>query len=232
MDFNVRIFLNGNEEKYKESKLKEIENLIQDKSLYKISGKYDEDAKRLIFSYIEANGDRKHISLSFVESKERNSLDFQAIKFFQDHLKKYYENGKTTICGNFQYEFYVFDFDSKQNEIFGLTIDQKELIRDHRIFLYRDGIRVQPYGAANDDWLQIDRTRASDKAGNMFSNDQLIGQISITKKENSNLRDKTSREGIIEDNESFSQFSKIIKGLLSYVRIKLYQNYKFLSKTE
>lgn len=230
MDFNVRIFLNGNEEKYKESKLKEIENLIQDKSLYKISGKYDEDAKRLIFSYIEANGDRKHISLSFVESKERNSLDFQAIKFFQDHLKKYYENGKTTICGNFQYEFYVFDFDSKQNEIFGLTIDQKELIRDHRIFLYRDGIRVQPYGAANDDWLQIDRTRASDKAGNMFSNDQLIGQISITKKENSNLRDKTSREGIIEDNESFSQFSKIIKGLLSYVRIKLYQNYKFRQK--
>lgn len=230
MDFNVRVFVNKDEEKYKESKLKEIENLIQDKSLYKISGRYDETAKRLIFSYIEANGERKHISLSFVESQERNSLDFQGIKFFQDHLKKYYEDDKTTICGDFQYEFYVFDFDSKQNEVFGLTTTQKELIRDHRIFLYRDGIRVQPYGAANDDWLQIDRTRASDKAGNMFSNDQLIGQIAITKKANPNLKDKTSREGIIEDNESFSQFSKIIKGLLSFVRIKLYQNYKFRQK--
>lgn len=230
MDFNVNIFVNDIEEKYKESQLKEIENLIKDKSLYKISGRYDEEEKRLNFSYIEANGERKHISLSFIESQERNSLDFQAIRFFQDNLKEYYENGKTTICGNFQYEFYVFDFDSKQNEVFGLTIAQKELIRDHRIFLYRDGIRVQPYGAANDDWLQIDRTRASDKAGNMFSNDQLIGQIAITKKDNFNLRDKTSREGIIEDNESFTQFSKIIKGLLSYVRIKLYQNYKFRQK--
>ncbi len=226
-DYNVRVFINDVERKYKESKLKEIENLIYDKSLYKIHGRYAEKEKRLIFSYMEANEEYKHISLSFVESQERNSLDFQAIRFFQDYLKKYYENGKTTICGDFEYEFYVFDFDAKQNEVFGLTPKQKELIRDHRIFLYRDGIRVQPYGAANDDWLQIDRTRASDKAGNMFSNDQLIGQIAITKQYNFNLRDKTSREGIIEDNESFEQFSKIIKGLLSYVRIKLYQNYKF-----
>lgn len=230
MDFNVKIFINDNEERYKESKLKEIENLIEDKSLYKIFGKYDESERRLIFSYIEANEKRKDITLSLVECQERNSLDFQAIKFFQDNLKKYYENGKTTICGDFKYEFYVFDFDSKQNEVFGLTTSQKELVRDHRIFLYRDGIRVQPYGAADDDWLQIDRTRASDKAGNMFSNDQLIGQIAITKNKNPNLRDKTSREGIIEDNESFSQFSKIIKGLLAYIRIKLYQNYKFRQK--
>lgn len=226
-EFNVSIFVNEQEEKYKESQLVEIENLIYSKSLYKITGKYDEQAKRLIFSYAEANEEPKHVSLSFVESQEKNSIDFHGIKFFQEFLKQYYEDGKTTICGDFKYEFYIFDFDSKQNEPFGLTNVQKDLIRDHRIFLYRDGIRVQPYGAPNDDWLQIDRTRAADKAGNMFSNDQLIGQIAITKEDNKNLRDKTSREGIIEDNESFTQFSKIIKGLLSYVRIKLYQNYKF-----
>lgn len=229
-DFNVNIYIDEKEEKYKDSQLKEIENLIYSKSLYKITGKYDEKEKRLIFSYVEANEEPKQVSLSFVESQERNSLDFHGIRFYQEHLKKYYENGETTICGNFKYEFYVFDFEANQNEPYGLSIKQKDLIRDHRIFLYRDGIRVQPYGAPNDDWLQIDRARAADKAGNMFSNDQLIGQISITKEYNSNLRDKTSREGIIEDNESFTQFSKIVKGLLSYVRIKLYQNYKFRQK--
>ena len=229
-DFNVNIHINEQEEKYKDSQLKEIENLIYSKSLYKITGRYDEKEKRLIFSYIEADEEPKHVSLSFVESQERNSLDFHGIRFYQEHLKKYYENEGTTICGNFKYEFYVFDFEANQNEPYGLSIKQKDLIRNHRIFLYRDGIRVQPYGAPNDDWLQIDRARAADKAGNMFSNDQLIGQISITKEDNSNLRDKTSREGIIEDNESFTQFSKIVKGLLSYVRIKLYQNYKFRQK--
>lgn len=229
-DFNVNIYINEQEEKYKDSQLKEIKNLIYSKSLYKITGKYDEREKRLIFSYIEANEEPKCVSLSFVESQERNSLDFHGIRFYQEHLKKYYENGRTTICGNFNYEFYVFDFEANQNEPYGLSVKQKDLIREHRIFLYRDGIRVQPYGAPNDDWLQIDRARAADKAGNMFSNDQLVGQISITKEYNYNLRDKTSREGIIEDNESFTQFSKIVKGLLSYVRIKLYQNYKFRQK--
>ncbi len=226
-DFNVKIFMNDKEEKYKDSKLSEIENLISSKSLYKIIGKYDEQSSRLIFTYTEANEAPKNISLSMRDSQERNSIDFHGIRFFQEHLKRYYENGQSTICGDFEFEFYVFDFESKQNEPWGLTVVQKELIRDHRIFLYRDGIRVQPYGAPDDDWLQIDRTRAADKAGNMFSNDQLIGQISITKDGNVNLKDKTSREGIIEDNESFTQFSKIIKGLLAYVRIKLYQNYKF-----
>lgn len=229
-DFYVGVYVNNEEEKYKEKQLREIEDLIYSKSLYKIVGKYDEKSKRLMFNYVEANGRPQNVSLSFVESQERNSLDFHGIRFYQDYLKGYYENGRTTICGSFKYEFYVFDFESNQNEPYGLTMEQKNLIRDHRIFLYRDGIRVQPYGAPDDDWLQIDRARAADKAGNMFSNDQLIGQISITKTDNANLRDKTSREGIIEDNESFTQFSRIVKGLLSYVRIKLYQNYKFRQK--
>ena len=92
--------------------------------------------------------------------------------------------------------------------------------------MYRDNVRVQPYGAPNDDWLQIDRMRAKDKAGNMFGNDQIVGQIKITKDGNKNLKDKTSREGIIEDTIAFEQLSRIVKAILSYIRIKIYQRYK------
>jgi len=115
--------------------------------------------------------------------------------------------------------------DCNLNVRYGLSRNEKEIIRDHRVFLYRDGVRVQPYGAPNDDWLQIDRKRATVRANEMFSNDQLIGQIRITKSENENLKDKTSREGIIEDSRAFEQLTAIIRTFLSLIRTHLYQNY-------
>lgn len=43
-DFYVGVYVNNEEEKYKEKQLREIEDLIYSKSLYKIVGKYDEKA--------------------------------------------------------------------------------------------------------------------------------------------------------------------------------------------
>ena len=57
-------------------------------------------------------------------------------------------------------------------------------LKDHRIYLYRDEVRVYPYGDPDDDWLKIDVTRGTGRAGDFFSNDQLIGWIDITQKGN------------------------------------------------
>lgn len=227
LDFDTEIFVNGEIDNYKTSALKNIEDIIENKALYKVHGSYDEKKKIIQLSYEEANSIEKNIKI-FLDEKigDEISIAFRGISFYNSDVKKFFQNGNNTECGSFSFDFYIFDFDSMQNEFFGLSKDDKELVRDHRIFLYRDNVRVQPYGAPNDDWLQIDRSRAKDKAGNMFSNDQIVGQIRITKQENVNLRDKTSREGIIEDTAAFDQLSKIVKAILSFIRIKLYQNYK------
>lgn len=228
MDFNTDIYINDEQDNYKKSAIKKIEDIIYNKALYKVSGRYDEKNKRISFSYIEANDVKSAVVvyLSDDAPEDRNSIDFKGIRFYDAEVRKYFDGGSTTSCGDFSYEFYIFDFEAKPNEFFGLSKEDKEVVRDHRIFLYRDNVRVQPYGAPNDDWLQIDRTRAKDKAGNMFSNDQIVGQIKITKADNKNLKDKTSREGIIEDTIAFEQLSKLVKALLSFIRIKIYQRYK------
>ena len=106
-----------------------------------------------------------------------------------------------------------------------LSSSQKDLIKKHRIYLLRDDIRVLPYGDPDDDWLQIDIGRGTISAGSFFSNDQVVGRIKITKAGNPHLKDKTNREGLIEDEYYTSDFICVIRSLLSFLRIEDYKEY-------
>ena len=228
-DFNIVIIHNGKEDPYYDESINRLKALIDNKALYKITGDYDERNKKLKFSYIEANAQKKHVSVYLYTNKD-NLNDFEiklyGLSYYKKEIKPFFDDNTTTECGPFSFEFYIFDFEANTANDYGLKREEKEIIRNHRIFLYRDDVRVQPYGAPDDDWLQIDRKRANARANEMFSNDQLIGQIKITKEKNHNLRDKTSREGIIEDGKAFVQLTAIIRTFLSLIRTKLYQNYK------
>lgn len=91
--------------------------------------------------------------------------------------------------------------------------------------MYRDGIRVFPYGSVKDDWLQVDTIRGTKRASAMFSNDQVVGYIDITYKGNPNLKDKTNREGLLEVGESYSDFLSIIQIFLQHIKIYYYDEY-------
>ena len=73
-----------------------------------------------------------------------------------------------------------------------LDKDDKNIAKAHRIYLYRDGIRVYPYGEPDDDWLKIDTYRGTIAAGLFLSNDQVVGYVNITQKGNPKLKDKTN----------------------------------------
>ncbi|MDP2815004.1 MAG: ATP-binding protein, partial [Erysipelotrichaceae bacterium] len=245
-DFYVNTYINDSKHDYQSDELRKLRDIVFHKALYKIKGKYDEKVKKITFSYSEAGGNPQNVEIfltpniaeelqSFSAAK-RATQDFQALQIFREDIKRepskmrqrlfdFFKDGGRTECGNFEFNFYIFDFKANPKDPLGLPSSEKDLIRDHRVFLYRDGVRVQPYGAPDDDWLQIDRHRAEIRANEQFSNDQLFGQIKITKGGNEKLKDKTSREGIIEDSQAFNQLILLVRGLLSYVRTKLYQNY-------
>ncbi|WP_420607270.1 sensor histidine kinase [Novosphingopyxis sp.] len=61
--------------------------------------------------------------------------------------------------------------------------------------LYRDGFRVYPYGAEDDDWLDLDKTALKSK-GYALNRIQLIGQAQIGRVANPKLIDQTNREGL------------------------------------
>lgn len=75
------------------------------------------------------------------------------------------------------------------------------------VSVYRDGIRILPYGEKGDDWLELGKRRIQDT--NLIHNDTIIGMVEINQTENLRLVDKTNREGLIE-NLSYHQFAALV----------------------
>lgn len=200
----------------------QLHNLINQKTVIKVTGGYYNSKEKSISFQI--NTMPRHILLS--------SSEISGLRVFKDWF-----NGKDTQheiadFGNFSFDFFVFDFNAKGTSRYALSQPQKDLIKKHRIYLLRDGIRVLPYGDPDDDWLQIDVGRGTISAGSFFSNDQVVGRINITKAGNPHLKDKTNREGLIEDGYYTADFVCIIKTILSYLRLEDYKNYLRDEKTK
>lgn len=81
------------------------------------------------------------------------------------------------------------------------------------LYLYRDGLRVMPYGRPENDFFKIEERRTSKAGREFWSSRKLFGRIVTTRKFNSNLRDKAGREGLI-DNASSRTLQVLIIDLL------------------
>ena len=128
-------------------------------------------------------------------------------------------------CGPFSFEFYVFDLDRKATLESPLDDINRSLIKRNRIYLYRDEIRVYPYGDPSDDWLELDILRGTQKAGSYLSNDQITGYIAISSKGNPDLRDKTNREGLMDIGNAYQDLKVLVLGILGFLN-KEFKKYK------
>lgn len=76
------------------------------------------------------------------------------------------------------------------------------------LMVFRDGIRVLPYAAEGDDWLDLDG-QALRGRGFRVNRIQVVGGVRISRLANPNLIDQTNREGF-RDNPAFQTFRRII----------------------
>lgn len=222
-DFLVGFYINGERLTLSENYLDKLSGLLENKAVFKIEGKFNNAE----FDYTE-NGNPKVINI--------NDPQFKGIKLLKEHfcLKTYDSQQKKEIytdeyrqpeCGNFKFKFYIFDLNNNAPLKYQLDRDDKTLIKEHRIYLYRDGIRVYPYGNPDDDWLKLDMFRGTISAGQFFSNDQVVGVVEISKTENPELKDKTNREGLIEEGNATQDFIVLLQSFLSYYRQKQFKQY-------
>lgn len=217
--FNINLFLNGKETDHKKIFLEDIVkflNLLEKKCLLSITnGKFDDKTGNFEF-YL--NGSPHIINLqspSFVKYPAYKRYFLERENFKIEDLR----------CGGFNYEFYAFNFSNRGNYLknYVLTTEEKELVEKHRIYLYRDNARVYPYGEAKNDWLEIDALRGLIKANEFLTNGQTVGFVSISHSENPLLRDKTNREGLIEDGEVTFEFVALLQSFLNYLRRDIYE---------
>lgn len=111
----------------------------------------------------------------------------------------------------------------KDNAVFGLMNLEKKSLNDYLrensgVRVYRDGIRVFDYGEKGNDWLGIDKKRIN-RSGGSISNNIIIGSVSIDRKTSGDLREKTNREGFIE-NEAYFAFVDAINYALDLIIIE------------
>ena len=217
-DFEVWFYKDDAYKNYHEDYIEKLNILLEEKSVLQIqNGNYDEQKQEFHFSL---NGTPKVLKLSDAN-----------VKGLREIQKRFGIGGKEldtrrTECGNFDFGFYIFDPQKTAPAKYLLDTNDKRIVRDHRIYLYRDGIRVYPYGESDDDWLRIDAYRGTRSLGTFLSNDQVVGYVNISHTGNPKLKDKTSREGLIDEGNATVDFIALIQVILAWVRQKPYKRYQ------
>lgn len=123
--------------------------------------------------------------------------------------------GHQTLCGPFKLAFgYVMGngrdsrLDPEQHARMIAKLD-----KIGGIYLYRDGIRILPYGNSDYDFLLIEVRRNKHQGRNFFSYRRMFGAIQTTREANGNLHEKAGREGF-KENEAYRQFRRILENFL------------------
>lgn len=81
------------------------------------------------------------------------------------------------------------------------------------LMVYRDGLRVLPYGRTNNDFFEIDQRRNQHAGREFWATRNMFGRISLKRDTNPNLRDKAGREGFI-DNKAAKIFRDLFVNIL------------------
>jgi signal transduction histidine kinase len=80
------------------------------------------------------------------------------------------------------------------------------------LYIYRDNFRVLPYGRTDFDFLGFEKRRNLRAGDYYFSHRRMFGYINLTRLGNENLKDKSSREGLI-NNASYRTFKSDLEAL-------------------
>lgn len=123
--------------------------------------------------------------------------------------------GRPTDCGPFEIQFAVVQ--GLQHQSLLAPDDWIEMIAKLNaaggLYIYRDGVRVLPYGDADVDFLHIEKRRTYAAKDWFFSYRRMFGAILVSSQENPALKDKAGREGFRE-NIAYHQFREMLENLL------------------
>lgn len=88
--------------------------------------------------------------------------------------------------------------DPHKNDYVGRREARNILNKFNGIGVYRNGFRIRPLGDAGYDWLELDKLRVQNPA-KKIGGDQAIGIVLIQPEDDSNLEEKSARDGLKEN---------------------------------
>lgn len=134
----------------------------------------------------------------------------------QPYTLSYPRNSDSPLrCGPFKVRFGYSQgwahqslLDSEQHALLS-----RKLSKFGGLYVYRDGIRVLPYGDIEHDFLRIEQRRTKAAKDWFFSFRRMFGAILIDVVNNGALQEKAGREGF-QENVAFRQFRDVLESFL------------------
>lgn len=131
-------------------------------------------------------------------------LDGKRIKKLEGH--KLSSKDEIVGCGTFEFEIRSWDRDREGLMPYMLKYDAsisqiRNILNSYcGVSIYRDGFRVHPYGEQGNDWLSLDN-RSRQNPVSHLANNQIIASVKISRERNPELKDRTTREGLVHNSE-------------------------------
>ncbi len=86
--------------------------------------------------------------------------------------------------------------------------------------IFRDGLRVMPFGRTDNDFFEIEHRRSKSAGREFWNHRQMFGRLAISRLNNPNLKDKAGREGLLDN-----RAAKALKELVSNILMTLARRY-------
>jgi anti-sigma regulatory factor (Ser/Thr protein kinase) len=162
---------------------------------------------------------------------ENGELDASLVVLGQEN--KLYQNyaigsvGQKIKCGEFSFEIRAWDRDrdglSQHMLDYNMNLSTVRATLDSfcGVSIYRDGFRVHPYGEIGDDWLSLDNRSRQNPTMHLAKN-QIIASIKTSRETNPELRDRTTREGLVHTAE-FEELKCWFKNVLIVLEAERYR---------
>lgn len=158
-----------------------------------------------------------HIEGRFDEYGQFNGqINVYGKKTYENHIITWQNTtGLQTECGPFEISLAIIQPELKKTNVpeelhANLWAKTKRL---GGVYIYKDDIRILPYGSIDYDWLGIEYRRTKSASYYFFSHRNLFGYVDISQKKNNSLKEKAGREGFRE-NKAYRQIRDILTNFL------------------
>jgi signal transduction histidine kinase len=132
--------------------------------------------------------------------------------------------GRQPRCGEFSFHYGYVQGNPKETRLppqdwVAMT---EKLDRLGGVYIYRDGIRILPYGNSDYDFLEIEKRRTKSAQDWFFSYRRGFGYVSITHANNSTLTEKAGREGFRE-NQAYRDLRSILINFFQQLALEFFR---------
>jgi signal transduction histidine kinase len=128
-----------------------------------------------------------------------------------------------TFVGPIDFYIAAMEFDSSNTTLSRAEYQHfKELAERYSGFMvFRDGLRIMPYGRTDNDFFEIEMRRSKSAGREYWNHRQMFGRLAISRDRNPNLKDKAGREGLL-DNTAAKTLKVLISNILMVLARKFF----------